>query len=318
MRHLRVLASFFMVSGLAAAGCAAPAEEEVVELEVAEAKGNAHGFYKNRGCATRDLSDAEKAAVKQKLDAYKPGNGKPGGGGDDGSGGDTGGGDFAPVSVPTYVHVITRSDGSGGVSTQMISAQMNVLNDAFAGTGFSFTLAGTTTTANDSWYTAGSGTAAERQMKAALRQGSADDLNMYVNLAGGGNLLGWATFPSSYAGDPSYDGVVLLNESLPGGSASPYNEGDTGTHEVGHWLGLYHTFQGGCNGAGDEVSDTPAERSPAYGCPIGRDSCKGKNAAGLDPVENFMDYTDDYCMVLFTGGQTTKAQAAYDVYRRNK
>jgi hypothetical protein len=220
-------------------------------------------------------------------------------------------------TVNVYFHVITNSSGAGNVSDQQINAQINVLNSAFAPWGYSFSLASVDRTANDSWYTMGHGSSAEQQAKNALRQGSADDLNVYTANLGGG-LLGWATFPWEYAANPKDDGVVLLYASLPGGSADPYNDGDTGTHEVGHWMGLLHTFQGGCNGQGDLVDDTPAERSPAYGCPVGRDSCKGKRSPGLDPIRNFMDYTDDDCMDHFTAGQDTRMDSQFTTYRFGK
>lgn len=222
------------------------------------------------------------------------------------------------VSIPLWVHVINKGTGTanGDIPESMITAQVNVLNAAYAATPFRFTLAGITRTTNATWYTMTPGSTAERQAKAALRKGGAGTMNLYAANIGQG-LLGWATFPSDYSRSPSLDGVVVLNQSLPGGTAAPYNLGDTGTHEVGHWLGLYHTFQGGCarnaTSGGDLVSDTPAERSAAYGCPVGRNSCA--NIAGNDPITNFMDYTDDSCMDTFSAGQTTRMDTLHQQYR---
>lgn len=228
------------------------------------------------------------------------------------------------LTVPVWFHVINNGPlpTNGNVPDAQIAAQIQVLNESYAGTtggagtntAFRFVLAGTTRTTNATWYTMGPGTIAERQAKAALRVGGANTLNIYSANPGGG-LLGWATFPSSYSRNPSNDGVVVLYSSLPGGTAAPYNLGDTATHEVGHWLGLYHTFQGGCAKQarrGDEVEDTPAEQSPAFGCPIGRDTCK---YPGSDPIHNFMDYTDDDCMFEFTPGQALRMDAQWAAYR---
>lgn len=225
------------------------------------------------------------------------------------------------VTVQVWFHVVTNTSGVGNVSDTVIANQIKVLNDAYAGTTggaptkFQFALAGVTRTANNTYFAAGYGTTAEAQMKSTLRKGTAATLNFYTNQPSTGEL-GWATFPSSYSSNPSKDGVVCDWRTLPGGTFSPYNEGDTGTHEVGHWLGLYHTFQGGCNGSGDYVSDTPAERSSAFGCPTGRDTCtSGKNASGVDPIKNFMDYTDDYCMNQFSAGQASRAASLSGTYR---
>jgi hypothetical protein len=224
------------------------------------------------------------------------------------------------VEIPVAFHVINEgpSVDEGNVPQSMIDAQMRVLNDAYSGktggvpTPFTFTLASVDRTTNPDWYTMGYGSREEREAKAALRVGGPETLNIYTaNL--GDYLLGWATFPSSYASHPELDGVVILWQSMPRGGAEPYDEGDTATHEIGHWLGLYHTFQGGCNKWGDYVTDTPAERYPAFGCPEGSDTCTRQ--PGLDPIENFMDYSDDACMWAFTEGQSFRMDEAWAAYR---
>jgi hypothetical protein len=227
------------------------------------------------------------------------------------------------VTVPTYIHFITANELTADqqlVRQQQAVDQIRVLNRGYSGrssssavdTPFRFSLAAPADfTVNTAWSTMKYGSAAETEAKTALRVGGSDTLNIYAANIGGG-LLGWATFPQKYQRNPTDDGVVLLTGSMPGGSAAPYNRGDTGTHEVGHWLGLYHTFQGGCTKSNDLVADTPAERRPGYGCPKGRDSCR---ADGVDPIHNFMDYSDDVCMDRFTAGQSERLAAQWATYR---
>jgi hypothetical protein len=247
-----------------------------------------------RACGTKDLDPVELENVERFLAEHAP----------------VGFGLSAEINVNVYFHVITNGS-TGNVSSTQINQQISVLNAAFNGT-FNFNLVSINTTSNSSWFTMTPGSAAETNAKNALHQGGAADLNIYTAGPGQG-LLGWATFPSSYASQPTKDGVVLLHSSLPGGSAVPYNLGDTGTHEVGHWAGLYHTFQGGCAKTGDYVDDTPAEKSAAFGCPTGRNTCP---ATGLDPIKNFMDYTDDACMDQFTAGQVSRMLAQWTAYRQ--
>lgn len=215
-------------------------------------------------------------------------------------------------NIPVYVHNIQTAAGAGGITSTQISNQISVLNAAYAGTGFTFTLAGTKVTKNTTWYNNCARSSVEKQMKQALAVNPAKTLNIYSCGLGNG-LLGYARFPNSYPETSYMHGVVMLNQSFPGGTATPYNLGDTATHEVGHYLGMYHTFQGGCAGTGDSVSDTPAEAAATYGCPTNSpDTC---TSPGLDPILNFMDYTDDACMNQFSAGQAVRAQDMVSTYK---
>jgi len=254
-----------------------------------------------RRCGTRHPSIAERERIEAAVRAFFQRRAAPAAGGG---------------TIHVYVHVINKGSGiaNGDVPASQIDAQIDVLNATYAAAGWSFVLAGVDRTTNASWYTMSDGSTTELEAKTALRIGSADALNLYTANPGDGSL-GWSTFPSSYAAASRDDGVVILYASLPGGDAAPYNLGYTATHEVGHWMGLYHTFQGACDGNNDDVDDTPAERSSAYGCPIGRDTCL---AAGADPITNFMDYSDDACMQAFTAGQAARMEAQFAVYRRGR
>lgn len=272
----------------------------VAKIKIRHADGS---FHDGLRCGTRDHSAAERALIDQVLRDHRRAKGISTAAG-------------AAVQIPVAFHVVTKVGKGkhpvvvGDVSDAQIDEQIAVLNAAYAGRGFSFVRDVVTRTINSRWFDGCAGSRTERDMKNALAIDPARTLNIYsCNPTG---LLGYAYYPSSFAESNPLHGVVLLHSSVPGGATTNYNEGDTGTHEVGHYLGLAHTFEGGCNAPGDSVADTPAEASPAYQCPVGRDTCA---SAGLDPIYNFMDYTYDSCMNTFTTGQDGRMQEMVAVFK---
>jgi Pregnancy-associated plasma protein-A len=224
------------------------------------------------------------------------------------------------VVVDVFVHSIT--DGTtGAVTNKDIDNQIQVMNNGFSGreggvdTGFRFRLRGVDRTDNAAWFNGLAGSKEERQMKKALHRGDASDLNIYLSTAE--DFLGWSYFPSDYQFKPWRDGLVVDWESMLHTSTTyegAYDLGKTATHEAGHWLGLYHVFQGGCNKKGDRVDDTPRQEIATFGCPEGQDSCP---QPGLDSIHNYMDYSFDACYTEFTAGQTARMQEQWNFWRAN-
>jgi hypothetical protein len=263
-------------------------------------------------CATVDRGNPKNAPDKQQIDLWISENRIAAGG-----------------VINVHFHVIRSRSGEGDVPLSQLQDQITVLNRNYAGqdyngnpvpgaknTGYTFVLASVDRTANNKWFRMTPGTAAESQAKNALAINQNASLNLYT-CKPGQNLLGWSTFPWDLQANGKLDGVVVHYGSVPGGYISPYNLGGTASHEVGHWVGLYHTFQGGCDGgncsgAGDLVCDTPGEGTATSGCPSGKDTCP---EAGLDPIHNYMDYSTDICYNNFTTGQDARADFMMSTYR---
>lgn len=214
-----------------------------------------------------------------------------------------------------FIHI---TDGTNGqiIEKQRVQ-QVEVLNRAFNRAGVIFLYNPTTVKYFDdrTWYIMDHGSAEEREVKTFLHTTPERNLNFYTaGLAGG--LLGWATFPYEMAGDRIRDGVVILDASLPGGSEERFNLGITAVHEVGHWLGLYHTFQGGCDAVGDHVGDTIAHAEPNHGSPADGQRNGACNPEEFAPIHNYMNYCDDIKLTEFTDGQINRIKMQVVTYRK--
>ncbi|HLW18776.1 MAG TPA: zinc metalloprotease [Cyclobacteriaceae bacterium] len=222
---------------------------------------------------------------------------------------------FSQLTIPIKFHHLCY--GSSGLITKVQrDQQVEILNGAYSNYGikFAYDEGDVTFTNNYNWYYMGHRSFSEREAKSSLSVDPNKCLNFYTGGLQPG-LLGWATFPFDLAGDPVMDGVVVLDESLPGGNAAPFNLGNTAVHEVGHWLGLYHTFQDGCTGFGDHCNDTVAHSSPNYGKPPKGErhgACKEDEFA---PIHNFMNYVDDEWMTEFTPEQGERIKSQIMMYR---
>ena len=226
------------------------------------------------------------------------------------------------IEIPIVYNVIYKTTAQN-VSQAMLDAQTAVLNADFNATNADLNKVPTLfqssignvgirfvqqavnrkKTTKTSWST---NDAVKKTTQGGLNPTNpAEYLNIWICNLGNG-ILGYAQFPG---GSSATDGVVLLYSSLPGGSAAPYNKGRTATHEVGHYLNLRHIW-GDATCGSDLVNDTPTHNTANYGCPTypHYSTCSG------NPVEmtmNYMDYTDDACMYMFTNGQKSRVLSVF-------
>jgi hypothetical protein len=285
-------------TALTVVGLAAPAQARVADTgpacltptpnaRIVAARGGATGVDH------REISAAEQRAIMRRTNNRLAAKGLSG----------RGRAGLVARTVPVYVHVMRDAQGRGNVTDGQITQQIAVLNQAYVNLDFSFNLIDVNRYYNTAWHY----DRESLRYRSLTRQGAANALNIWVvNFRN----LGVATFPWDNAN--AVDGIRVDFESLPGGSIIHYNEGGTAAHETGHWLGLFHTFQGGCTTTNDQVGDTPAQSTPTTGCPATRDSCP---APGTDPIHNYMDYSWDSCYQEFTAGQGERINMMWTAYR---
>ncbi|KAK1976343.1 metalloprotease 1 [Colletotrichum cereale] len=227
--------------------------------------------------------------------------------------------------VTTYLHVVEDEAHRGFVTDRMIDDQMRVLNETFAPHNIQFVVRDVSHTVNDAWTRQ----ARIREKAEALRRGAYDDLNIYFEtdlMTEPNSATGLCSFPVEDPWDTgvngtswyTYDGCHVSVGTMPGGPGVPWDAGDnlgkTATHEVGHWFGLFHVFEGfDCDGEGDLIDDTPATKVATVACPLAQDSCP--DHPGQDPIHNYMDYSKHACLYEFTPLQEERMYRSFNTLR---
>ena len=206
---------------------------------------------------------------------------------------------------------------NGLVSTEVIEEQTEVLNNAYNDFGYTFVTSNIDSAVNAGWYYATdshkfeTGQWDNTDQYLAMAQAMTIDVTQSINYfwTGARQTSGLGVHPWSFPEDDSRHGLFCGNYTIPGGEPG-LNLGITGVHEVGHYLGLYHTFENGCSSPGDEVEDTPYQSEANYSCPTSNYSC-----GSYDDIGNYMDYMDDECLTHFTQGQKDRIDWAIETYR---
>lgn len=236
------------------------------------------------------------------------------------------------ITVDVNFHIASTEEDENLITDKIVDAQWKVLHESFAKYSVNLVLNSTERVvdnltghsfliyegADKGWVYHEE---EEKEYFKSTRKGGYDALNLYFFSKYSPGATGYCNWPTTIGeGDNDtfgLDSCQLSAMTMPGitaeqGGFEEWNLGHLAVHEAGHWFGLNHTFAGGCSATGDFVADTPAQRTEIYGCPIGSDSCP--DSPGVDPIHNFMGYTDDNWYVLFLLVVLSRSAVKLDLY----